>query len=227
MRRRLAALALLAFSLAVAGCGSGQDASGPDYRLMTPAEYAGAPPIATPTPGKEPAMTAADARRLRPVLAGWAAAVRRGDAARAARYFSLPAIVYQTSYGAVEVRTTAVARAFNGALPCGARLDSARADGRYIVGTFTLLNTAGGTCSTPDEHLRVGFVFGDPHHPRRFTEGWQGPDGPLRVGFVSGAPPPPRRFREWGRVRDDGGARPGPARRPLAVPATAAMFGGP
>ena len=42
---------------------------------------------------REPWPTQRQAERLRSVLAGWAAAVRRGDPDRAARYFAVPAIV--------------------------------------------------------------------------------------------------------------------------------------
>jgi hypothetical protein len=191
-------LALLTAALGLAACGE-EKASGPDYRLVTPPVYAGAPPVPTPTPGKEPRMTARDAKRLRPVLAGWAAAVRRGDAARATRFFSLPAIVYQGSVGPVELRTKPVAEAFNRALPCGARLIGTQADGRYIVGTFELETVAGRVCTTPNETVRVGFVFGDPEHPRRFTEWWQ--------------------------VADGASATTGPSQRPVADPATASTFG--
>jgi hypothetical protein len=199
MRRRQVVLPLVvaALGLTVGACGQDEPA-GPDYRLITPPAYAGAPPIASATPGKEPVMTPADAKRLRRVLAAWADAVRRGEAAKAARYFSLPAIVYQASYGAVELRSAAVAKAFNQALPCGARLVKTRADGRYIVGTFTLQDAEGRTCATPGEQVRVGFVFGDRRHPRRFTEWWQVPDG--------------------------ADAQTGPAERPLAAPATAETF---
>jgi hypothetical protein len=193
------ALAVAAFGLGA--CGGTQEASGPDYRLITPPAYVGAPPVATPTPGKEPHMTARDAKRLRPVLAGWAAAVRHGQVTRATHFFSLPTIIYQASLGPVEVRSKPVADAFNRALPCGARLLRTRADGRYIVGTFVLETVKGKTCTTPKQKVRVGFVFGDPKHPRRFTEWWQ--------------------------VADGAGATTGPEQRPVADPATAATFGTP
>jgi hypothetical protein len=176
MCRRAVTLLLLA-GLTAGGCGGSGGAAEPtaNLDLVTPPRYVGAPPVPTPAPDR--VMTARDARALRPVLARWAAAVRRGNAAAAARFFALPAIVYQPSFGAVEVRDRAVARAFTGALPCGARLVGTRAQGRYITATFTLEARAGRVCTTADAKVEVGFVFGDRTRPRRFTEWWQVPEG--------------------------------------------------
>src|SRR4051794_17510144 len=172
MTRRVAALVTVVAALGLSACGT-EEASGPDYRLVTPPAYRGAEAVPTPTPGKERTMTAKDVHRLTPVLAAWADAVRSGDQAKATSFFRLPAIVYQPSFGAVEVRTKAVAQAFTSALPCGARLLTARPDGRYIVGVFELEAAKGRVCTTPDSTIRVGFVFGDTSHPRKFTEWWQ------------------------------------------------------
>ena len=87
-----------------------------------------------------------DAERLRPVLEGWAAAVRRGDPDRAARYFAVPAIVAQSM--PVELQTREQVRKFNDELPCGARLLEVQHDGRYVVGTFRLTERPGRTCTT-------------------------------------------------------------------------------
>src|SRR3954468_18663302 len=102
MAARRAAVALAALGL-LTGCGS----SGPDYALKTPPPIVRAGPIATaapktkskPKPGPpppaprktkpnptraQPPPSQRDAERLRPVLEGWAAALRRGDPDRAA-----------------------------------------------------------------------------------------------------------------------------------------------
>src|SRR3954471_13806902 len=99
MRHRAVPAVLSA--LALGACGSSAD--GPDYRLITPPRYVGARPLATPPAGREPHPSAKDARRLRPVLAGWADAVRRGQPDRATRFFALPALVAQPSYGPVVI----------------------------------------------------------------------------------------------------------------------------
>ena len=98
MAARRAAVALTAIGL-LCGCGS----SGPHYALKTPPPIVRAGPIVTaapkskskPKPG-QPHPSQRDAERLRPVLEGWAAALRRGDPDRAARYFAVPAIVAQS-----------------------------------------------------------------------------------------------------------------------------------
>src|SRR5690242_1231053 len=125
-RRALFLVAVAGLGLSACGGDDGSSAARPDLNLVTPPRYVGAAPVPTPTPGADRRMTARDARQLRPVLARWADAVRRGDAQAAAAFFSLPAIVYQPSFGAVELRDAKVARAFTGALPCGARLVGAQ-----------------------------------------------------------------------------------------------------
>ena len=106
------------------------------------------------------------------MLAGWAAALRRGDPDRAARYFAVPALVAQSM--TVELQTRSQVRRFNAELPCGARLLEVQHDGRYIVGTFRLTQRAGHTCTAAGELARVAFVI-RAHH---FTEWRQVPDTP-------------------------------------------------
>src|SRR3954469_15978455 len=178
MAARRAAVALAALGL-LTGCGS----SGPDYTLKTPPPVVRAGPVATPVPqtkpkSRQPRPTQRDAERLRPVLAGWAAALRRGDPDRAARYFAVPAIVAQST--TVQLQTREQVRKFNDELPCGAKLLEVQHDGRYVVGTFRLTQRAGHTCTAAGQLARVAFVIRG-HH---FTEWRQVPDTP-------GAPPGP------------------------------------
>ena len=112
------------------------------------------------------------------MLSAWAAAVRTGDAARAARYFAVPAIVAQSE--TVELQTRDQIQRFNDQLPCGARLLEVQHDGRYVVGTFRLTERSGRSCSAAGQLARVAFVV----RGRRFTEWRQVPDRP-------GAPPGP------------------------------------
>jgi ketosteroid isomerase-like protein len=172
MAARRAAAAIAAFGL-LSGCGS----SGPDYALRTPPPIVRAGPIPTKAPKHrakpgQPQPTQRDAERLRPVLEGWAAALRRGDPDRAARYFAVPAIVAQSM--TVELQTREQVRKFNDELPCGARLLEVQHDGRYIVGTFRLTQRAGHTCTAAGQLARVAFVI-RAHH---FTEWRQVPDTP-------------------------------------------------
>ncbi len=119
-------------------------------------------------------MSSADAERYRPVIADWADAVRRGDLAAASGFFDLPAIVYQPGHTALQVNTPQIAAAFNAAsLPCGAKLLGTNPDGRYVIGTFVLVDAGKTKCDAAGDLARVGFVFGDRRHPRQFTEWWQ------------------------------------------------------
>jgi hypothetical protein len=179
-RRCLVALAAAAL---LPGCG-GSD--GPDYSLKTPPSASVAGPIETPLPKRatpkaragERRPTQRDAERLRPVLEGWAAAVRAGDPHRAARFFAIPAIVAQSM--TVELQTREQVVKFNDELPCGARLLEVQHEGRYVVGTFRLTERAGRPCATTGQLVRVAFVI----RSRHFTEWRQVPDRP-------GAPPGP------------------------------------
>jgi predicted small lipoprotein YifL len=174
--RRRRALILLAGAAALGGCGH----QGPDYSLRTPPDVVVARPIETPdapaakgTPeASQPHPTKRQAERLRPVLAAWAAAVRRGDAAGAARFFAVPAIVSQDM--AVQLQTREQVRRFNAELPCGEQLLGVHPQGRYIVGTFRLTDRPGQPCTDVGRLSRVAFVF----RARRFTEWRQIPDRP-------------------------------------------------
>ena len=190
MRARRCLVAVAAAAL-LSGCGS----TGPDYTRTTPPAVVGAQPIETPVPKRtkpkprtgERRPSQRDAERLRPVLEGWAAAVRDGDPDRAARYFAVPAIVAQSM--TVELQTREQVRKFNDELPCGAKLLEVQHDGRYVVGTFRLTERAGRACATAGQLVRVAFVI----RARHFTEWRQVPDGP---GAAPGpdepedAPPP-------------------------------------
>jgi hypothetical protein len=181
-RRSLASAAAAVGVALLAGCGG----QGPDYTLKTPPPEVGGVPVETPAPRgasgpHDPSQR--DAERLRPVLAGWAAAVRRGDAERAAGYFAIPTIVAQSQ--TVELQTRDQVRKFNDGLPCGARLIGVTHDGRYVVGTFRLTERTGKQCSAAGELVRVAFVI----RGRRFTEWRQIPDRP-------GAPPGPKEPEE-------------------------------
>ena len=182
MAARRCLVALAGSAVLWAGCGE----QGPDYALKTPPSTVVAGPIETPMPKRgtqkarpgERRPSQRDAERLRPVLEGWAQAVREGDPDRAARYFAVPAIVSQSM--AVELQTREQVRKFNDELPCGARLLEVQHDGRYVVGTFRLTERVGRACTTAGQLVRVAFVI----RQRHFTEWRQVPDRP-------GAPPGP------------------------------------
>jgi ketosteroid isomerase-like protein len=172
MAARRSLVALVAVGL-LSGCGQ----QGPAYSLTTPPPIVRAGPIPTPAPKHkavkgQPHPSQRDAERLRPVLAGWAAALRKGDLDRATRYFAVPAIVAQSM--TVELQTRQQVRKFNDELPCGAKLLEVQHDGRYVVGTFRLTQRAGHTCTAAGQLTRVAFVI----RAHRFTEWRQVPDTP-------------------------------------------------
>jgi hypothetical protein len=184
--------------LLLAGCGSADD--GLNFDLRTPPPYIGGAPVAPPgQKAVDRKMTQSDAQHYRGVIAQWAAAVRHGEAGKAASFFDLPAIVYQPGHTALQVNTPQIAAAFNASLPCGAKLLTTNPDGRYVVATFVLIKRDQ-ACPGEGSLARVGFVFGDQRHPRRFTEWWQ--------------------------VADKPDSKVGPDRRPTALtPATISDFG--
>jgi predicted small lipoprotein YifL len=172
VRRVLITLVLLGL---LAGCGE----EGPHYELTTPPPSAGAFPLEPKGRAKleDRPMTQADALKLRTSIKGWADAVARGDLETASDYFDLPTIVSQPGQPIIELRTPAVAKAFNVSLSCALRLISVKPDGRYVIGAFFNDTLEGRTCPAAGGVSRIGFVFGDPEHPKRFTEWWEAKPG--------------------------------------------------
>jgi hypothetical protein len=173
MRRLVPLVTVPAFAVLAVGCGHN---AGARFTLTTPPPHRGAAAVHTkaapPVSHRQAKPTQRDAERLRPLIAGWATALRKGNVERAARYFALPAIVEQSD--TIQLATRDDARAFNEGLPCGARLLEVQHDGRFIVGTFRLTDKPRQTCLTPGALVRVAFVI----QARHFTEWRQVPDTP-------------------------------------------------
>ena len=174
MPTRLVLLGLLA-AVAIAGAGCGAE---PERRfeLRTPPERRYAEPLPEVSAARAAAagdrVTRAEARRQRPVIAGWARALRRGDEQAAARYFALPALINQAS--PMRLRSRREARAFNAGLPCGARLTAVAPAGPYVVATFRLTRRPDNVCDAPGDTIRVGLII----RAGRFREFRQVPDTP-------------------------------------------------
>jgi hypothetical protein len=190
LRRVLPLLALL--SVGATACGADDTAR---MRLTTPPEHQAAQPL--PEVAKEQAdavraakvrPTQADAERTRPVLRGWANALSRSKDARAAQYFSLPAIVAQGT--AQRLETRAQVKAFNLGLPCGARLLGVDHVQRYVVGTFRLTLRPNHVCTVEGRRVRVAFVM----RGRKIAE-WREvpniPGAPIGPDAPEDAPPLP------------------------------------
>ena len=128
---RRTGLAILALTAAIAaGCG------GSGHRSDTQ------PSASKPGTGVRTAKPA-DVR----VIQGWVDTLRAGHVAAAARYFAVPAIV-QNDSPLAKLTSEAQVRAFNAALPCGAKLKRTFAYGRYVAAVFVLTNRPGGGCGT-------------------------------------------------------------------------------
>src|SRR5215210_5807710 len=77
-------------------------------------------------------------------------------AERAARFFTVPAVVSQGDV--LTLRTSAAVKAFNAGFPCGARLLHVQEEGRFLIGTFELTRRPAHECSARGELLRVAFA---------------------------------------------------------------------
>jgi hypothetical protein len=98
--------------------------------------------------GKAPApgLSARADRSPEGVIRAWADTLRRGEVAKAATYFALPAVV-QNGTPPLRLTTRAQVRDFNAALPCGARLLRTSSSGRYTTAVFRLTERPGaGLC---------------------------------------------------------------------------------
>ncbi len=160
MRHAVVCATAVLASTGLAACGGGSHAA-PTTRAEPPTYSAVSP--AAGIPARRHASPPDDER----VIRRWAAHLRAGEIARAARLFALPAVT-QIAPGSpiVELRTRAQARSFNAALPCGAELlltEPMRGQGApgLMVGAFRLTERRGATCDGPGATARVGFFVDD------------------------------------------------------------------
>jgi hypothetical protein len=130
--------AIAALGLALAACGG---AAEPDrFTLTTPGAHTGDPIAPEPTPEPKRPVT----RSERAVIKGWSDSLRKGRMSAAARYFTVPSKVSKDSAKAFPLTTTAEVKAFNRALPCGAKLMRVRrGPDDFVVGTFRLTERKG------------------------------------------------------------------------------------
>jgi hypothetical protein len=188
-RRPMLAL-VVTLSVAAAACGDDPEQR---FAKRTPPERSSAEPLRQSERAAEQAErrararpTRSDAERMRPVLRGWGEALRRDRAARAARYFTVPAIVAQGN--ALTLTSAAQIREFNDAFPCGAKLLHVQEEGRFLVGTFELTRRPQHKCSSVGELLRVAFAL----RKRKIAE-WREIPQPTDAGPAQpeDAPDPP------------------------------------
>lgn len=155
MRRPTVLLAVLC-GATLAACGD----DGGEQRAAPPASTVESSPRATPTPSVAPRgrspfdlpagvpstplrdRTSDEDRR---VIAAWAAALGRGDVARAGASFADGARV-QNGTPVIELNSRQERVAFNIALPCGARPTGYGSGDGYSIVEFALRDRPGGDC---------------------------------------------------------------------------------
>ncbi len=113
------------------------------------------------------------------VITGWSDALRNGHVAAAAHYFRIPSVFFSGSGPPVYLRSLRQAETVNAELPCGAKLLSARARGRYVNALFRLTNRSGpggaaGCGSGTGQTARTNFLIRD----GRIVEWLRAPDEP-------------------------------------------------
>jgi hypothetical protein len=167
MRRDRAGIALVAVTLAVAGC------SGTSTLRHSSSG-------STRRSGGVPAASVK-------VIRDWADALRSGHVNAAAAYFAIPSVIYLGSGAPVQIRSRAEAKLVNAALPCGAQLVSTHTLGRYVNALFRLTDRpgrggAGGCGSGVGETARTNFLIKE----GRIVEWLRAPDQPGDNGGASG-----------------------------------------
>ena len=152
LRRGAAPAVLASLACAVAGSGCG----GSSLLL----HHSGSRPAVTVAAGVPTGDLA--------VIKGWADALRAGRVEAAARYFGSPSVFFTGNGPPVELGSLADVVHANAALPCGAKLLSLSARGRYVNALFRLTNRPGpggeGGCgSGTGETARTDFLIRHGH----------------------------------------------------------------
>jgi hypothetical protein len=161
MKRLLAPL--VAVALLATGCGGGDDSSS-----TTTTEIPG---------GADPEAVH--------VIDEWAKTLSEGDVKGAAEFFAVPSVA--TNGPTFEIESPEDARAFNAALPCGAKLIEAHPRGEFVIAVFRLTERPGpGTCGGGvGEKAATAFVIssvGKITEWRRVTVEGGGTRGPQAPG---------------------------------------------
>ncbi len=125
------------------------------------------------------------------VIRGWSDALRDGHVAAAAHYFRIPSVFYSGSGAPLYLRSLRQVETINAALPCGAKLLSARVRGRYVNALFRLTNRRGpggaaGCGSGTGQTARTNFLIRD----GRIVEWLRAPDQPGDNGSPRATPSP-------------------------------------
>jgi hypothetical protein len=146
---------------AVAACGGPSDSE--RFSLTTPGSDV---PIVREIEGSAKPRHGKPTTQELSVIRRWAAALRAGHVKQAAAFFSLPAVVYDGQGTKRRLGRRSGIRAFNRALPCGARFVKAkRAPDSFVVATFRLTERPGsGQCGPDTDHLAAVNFLVENHH---------------------------------------------------------------
>jgi hypothetical protein len=126
------------------------------------------------------------------VIVGWSEALRAGHVSAAARYFRIPSVFFAGSGPPLQLRSLTQVETANAALPCGARLISARIRGHYVNALFKLTGRPGpggaaGCGSGAGETARTNFLIRN----GRIVEWLRAPDEPGDNGSPRQTPAQP------------------------------------
>jgi hypothetical protein len=151
-------LTLVALLLAVGVCACGSD-SDDRFDLRTPGTESRDPPdtgSGDPPAGK-PTKTEVE------VIRGWSDALRAGRVNKAARFFAVPARVFDGTNPLRDLPDRGAVREFNRGLPCGARLvGTQRGADASVIATFRLTKRPGSDCGPgTGEQAWTAFVIRD------------------------------------------------------------------
>jgi hypothetical protein len=145
---------------AVAACGGPSDSE--RFSLTTPGTDV---PIVREIEGSAKPRRGKPTSQELSVIRRWAAALRAGHVKEASSVFALPAVIYDGQTKRRVARMTGI-RAFNRALPCGARFVKAqRGADSFVVATFRLTERPGaGSCGPSTDHLAAVSFLVENHH---------------------------------------------------------------
>ena len=162
MRRGLGLACVLGLlAPGVSACGGPSDSE--RFSLTTPGSDV---PIVREIEGSEKPRRGKPTTQELSVIRRWAAALRAGHVNQAAAFFALPAVIYDGQSPKRRIARMSGIRAFNRALPCGARFVRARrGEDSFVIATFRLTERPGsGQCGPSTDHLAAVNFLVENHH---------------------------------------------------------------
>jgi hypothetical protein len=130
-------------------------------------------PVVREIQGSEKIRRGKPTRKEVSVIRGWADALRAGHVDKASAFFAIPSFVLNGPPPVLRLGNRDAVKAFNRALPCGAKLvGTSRGQGSYVIATFRLTERPGpGTCGTGVDHLAATAFLIEHRHIVRWLRG--------------------------------------------------------